>query len=105
MIGKKKRLNYYKMKKETKEKIVRALGDLKEGYMRCKWCGKIHKQTTSNCCWIFCECGKEICGQCGSTNIGSIDESELDLSSGSDDNYWCCKQCEDCGLQGCGMCV
>ncbi len=90
------------MDKETKAKIIIALDEEK---IRCEKCERIHQQSLSNCCWIPCQCGEEICGQCGSTNIGSIDEDDLDLSEGSDDNYWCCKKCNDCGLNGCGMCV
>ena len=73
--------------------------------IRCAKCGAGHEQQLSNCCWINCECGEQICGACGSTNIIAIDEDTLDLSDGADDNYWCCKQCGDCGQQGCGMCV
>ena len=69
--------------------------------IKCSNCGKEHIKTTSNCCWIDCECGVQICGQCGSQNIGEIDEEEL----GDDSEYWCCRQCDDCGLQGCGMCI
>ena len=74
-------------------------------YMYCKKCGTKHTKTDCNCCWINCICGEKICGMCGSINVGDIDEDELDLSDYSDDNYWCCLECKDCGLQGCGMCV
>ena len=73
--------------------------------IKCKECGEEHEESVSNCCWISCKCGNTICGKCGSNNIIAIDETELDLSDGSDDNYWCCKRCASCGLNGCGMCV
>ncbi len=93
------------MDKKIKIKIVNSL-EKEEGYTNCENCGEKHKETTSNCCWVGCKCGEEICGKCGSTNIGRIDEDKLDLSNGSsDDNYWCCKECKDCGLRGCGMCI
>jgi len=79
--------------------------DIARDKIECSICGKKHNRITCNCCWISCSCGNKICGNCGSTNIVDINKSELDLSSGSDDLYWCCLECEDCGLQGCGLCV
>lgn len=68
---------------------------------KCSNCGRPHRKTTSNCCWIYCTCGTTICGQCGSENIGSIETDEADDEA----QYWCCQQCNDCGLMGCGMCI
>jgi len=74
-------------------------------YIRCSNCNKKQPSSHSNCCWINCECGKTICGGCGSTDIGNIPEDELDLSDTGDDQYWCCEECKSCGMQGCAMCV
>jgi hypothetical protein len=69
--------------------------------INCKVCGKEHEQTTCNCCWIDCDCGSSICGQCGSTNL-----VEMEMDPEDDEaQYWCCKKCEDCGLEGCGWCI
>ena len=67
----------------------------------CKHCGKQHQKTTRNCCWISCDCGKEICGGCGSLNIRAMDPMPDDDEA----RYWCCKECGDCGLTGCAMCI
>lgn len=71
--------------------------------IKCKNCGKEHAETLANCCWINCECGKEICGQCGGTNI--VKKQNIDDSPDGDDQYWCCMECADCGLVGCAMCI
>ncbi len=69
--------------------------------IKCQGCGKEHTKTESNCCWISCTCGKTICGMCG-----YADEEWEDCSTGSDeDGYWCTRECPDCGLQGCAMCI
>jgi len=68
--------------------------------IKCSKCGKEHGRITSNCCWIYCGCGTKICGGCGGVSIGPKDMPEDD----DDARYWCCLECEDCGLQGCGMC-
>jgi len=69
--------------------------------IKCKNCNREHPESTSNCCWISCECGKTICGQCDYAG-----ENWTDVSSGDDeDQYWCCKGCPDCGLSGCAMCI
>ena len=73
----------------------------KDEIIKCCKCGKMHEKTTCNCCWIDCECGTKICGNCGSDNIGSIKMSDDD----EDAQYWCCNQCNDCGLRGCAMCI
>lgn len=67
--------------------------------IKCSKCGKEHNETTSSCCWINCECDNQICGRCGSANIRVMDPEDDDAQ------YWCCKQCEDCGLEGCAMCI
>ena len=77
----------------------------KKKTVKCCSCGREYVKTTSNCCWISCECGMEICGNCGSDEIRKIPDCELDLSDGSDDNYWCCKYCSSCDMRGCAMCV
>ncbi len=69
--------------------------------MKCKVCGKEHEQTDSNCCWISCDCGSQICGMCGSSNIAEMDMPEDDDEA----QYWCCQACDDCGLTGCAMCI
>ena len=69
--------------------------------IKCQNCGQQHKQTLSNCCWIDCDCGSKICGQCGSLNIQSMNIEEYC----EDDEYWCCLECGDCGLQGCALCI
>ena len=69
--------------------------------VNCHKCGAGHPKTTSNCCWIDCGCGAEICGQCGSENIGVMDMPEDDDEA----CYWCCRECQDCGLTGCAMCI
>lgn len=67
----------------------------------CSKCGKKHKKTLRNCCWINCSCGKLICGTCGSIKLVDMVVDEDD----SDAQYWCCQECADCGLQGCAMCI
>jgi hypothetical protein len=67
---------------------------------KCK-CGKEHKETLSNCCWIYCECGAKICGQCGSENLQQMEIDENDDEA----QYWCTLECANCGLQGCAMCI
>jgi len=71
--------------------------------IKCNHCGKEHPKTISNCCWITCSCGRTICGQCGYAEEKWIDIGDPD--SNPDDNCWCCNECPECGLQGCGMCV
>jgi len=68
---------------------------------KCNNCGKQHEETTANCCWIYCACGEKICGKCGSSNINEMTMPEDDDEA----QYWCCLQCEDCGLEGCAMCI
>lgn len=72
--------------------------------IKCSNCGKEHDETLSNCCWIDCECGKEICGRCGSYDL-EYDRDRDDNDDDDDSNYWCNKVCSDCGLIGCGMCI
>ena len=67
----------------------------------CSICGKKHNETLANCCWINCACDSTICGQCGSTNLSQIEVNEDDDEA----QYWCCQQCDDCGLEGCAMCI
>ena len=74
---------------------------MKGDFINCKNCGKEHEETTRNCCWILCECGRTICGQCGYADGEWVDCSD----SNDEDNYWCCRECPECGLQGCGMCI
>ena len=69
--------------------------------IKCKKCGKEHTESSSNCCWIDCDCGVKICGMCGGTDIGNMDMDPDD----DDAKYWCCSQCQDCGLIGCAMCI
>ena len=70
--------------------------------MKCSICGAENEESLENCCWVTCvECRKEICGRCGGQNISRIDMDEDDDEA----QYWCCRQCNDCGLQGCAMCV
>ena len=71
-------------------------------HIHCSKCGKQHDRTTCNCCWIDCVCGTKICGGCGSDNIVEMD---IDREADDDAQYWCCLECSDCGLQGCGYCV
>jgi len=71
----------------------------------CKCCGKKYNKQTANCCWKFCDCGKEICLNCGGFNIGDDGEDETSDNWNDDDNYWCHKMCKDCNQIGCGMCV
>jgi len=68
--------------------------------IKCFKCGKEHNETLENCCWIYCSCGEKICGQCGSGNIGDIA-----IDNDDEDQYWCCEQCNDCGLEDCTMCI
>ena len=72
--------------------------------IKCKNCNVEHEESTSNCCWLLCECGERICGQCGSVNITHDEDTEPEDEHG-DDQYWCCEICEDCGLGGCAMCI
>jgi hypothetical protein len=72
--------------------------------MKCKNCGGENEESLSNCCWVDCECGKKICGKCGSTNIIHDEATNPDDEDG-DDKYWCCLVCGNCGLGGCAMCV
>jgi len=67
----------------------------------CSKCGREHDESRSNCCWLVCKCGATICGGCGSTNIVRMDP----LPNDEERQYWCCKECADCGLQGCAMCI
>jgi len=67
--------------------------------IHCQKCGAEHNEILENCCWIECVCGKKICGRCGSKNISEIENDENE-----EEIYWCHLECEDCGLQGCGMC-
>lgn len=69
--------------------------------IKCSKCGKKHKKTTHNCCWIDCKCGEQICGNCGSTSISRMDMPEDDEEA----RYWCCKRCDSCGMTGCAMCI
>jgi hypothetical protein len=69
--------------------------------VKCSQCGTEHRKRIQNCCWISCECGASICGQCGSDNIVGMDINEDD----GENQYWCCEMCNDCGLEGCGMCI
>ncbi len=69
--------------------------------INCSECGKEHDETTGGCCWVDCECDSEICGRCGSVNIGKLDMGEDDDEA----QYWCCNICNDCGLSGCGECI
>ncbi|MCP4648747.1 MAG: hypothetical protein GY853_01525 [PVC group bacterium] len=73
--------------------------ELKNEKMKCNNCGRLHNKQTSNCCWIECACGASICGKCGSVNIMEMD------SKNDEEQYWCCLQCTDCGLEGCEMCI
>ena len=73
--------------------------------INCSNCNKEHIESLSNCSFINCICGITICGACGSTDIGQIPDDQLDLSEYSDDQYWCCRECNSCGHQGCAMCV
>lgn len=69
--------------------------------IKCKNCGKEHHRITSNCCWIDCQCGRQICGNCG-----YADEKWFDCSNNNnEDQYWCCQECPECGLIGCAMCI
>ena len=72
--------------------------------MKCSKCGMEHQQTDSNCCWIHCSCGAEICGMCGSTNLGNLIADGL-IKEDDETGFWCCTYCKDCKLEGCGMCV
>lgn len=78
-----------------------------EEKITCSQCGKIHYKTTSNCCWINCYLDKDnydshrICGNCGSTDISNMEMGEDDDES----QYWCCLKCNNCGLEGCQMCI
>jgi len=69
--------------------------------IKCLTCGREHDETTCNCCWIDCECGAVICGSCGSANLVDMDMDEDDDEA----QYWCCRECGDCGLTGCAMCI
>lgn len=71
------------------------------GMINCNECGRSHDKKTSNCCWISCECGNKICGNCGSVNIQSMDIDPDDTEA----QYWCCKECVNCGLTGCAMSI
>ena len=73
--------------------------------INCGSCNVEHDESLFNCSFINCKCGKTICGSCGSTDIGSVPESQLDLSEYSDDQYWCQRRCNKCGHTGCGMCI
>lgn len=70
-------------------------------HMKCSNCGAKHKVTKANCCWIHCGCGERICGGCGGSNLAEMDMPEDDDEA----QYWCCEHCEDCGLEGCAMCI
>ena len=72
--------------------------------IKCQNCGKEHEKSTANCCWIDCDCGEKICGNCGSTNLGDMIEDGI-LGKDDETDYWCCTYCKDCGLQGCAMCI
>ena len=43
--------------------------------INCKSCNKEYEETTCNCCWISCNCGKKICGSCGSSNIREMEDA------------------------------
>ena len=62
--------------------------------IKCQNCGKEHQSTTCNCCWVYCDCDKQICGRCGSTNLQDMKMSPEDDEA----QYWCCTECGDCGL-------
>lgn len=69
--------------------------------VKCCECGREHEESLSNCCWIHCECGAEICGRCGKNEISVMKMPKDDDEA----QYWCCKQCDNCGLEGCAMCI
>ena len=77
---------------------------MKDDKIKCSNCGEEHNKIESNCCWIYCECREKICGRCGGTNINHDDSTNPD-DENSDDGYWCCLMCDDCGLGGCTMCI
>ena len=66
----------------------------KANKITCKNCGKKHKVSLSNCCWIEClSCGNRICGRCGSLNVEERETCEIDK-----DQAYCWFKCNDCGL-------
>ena len=69
--------------------------------IRCSNCGKEHPKRDHNCCWIWCDCEKKICGGCGSTNVENMEMDEDDDEA----QYWCCQRCGSCGLEGCAWCI
>ena len=69
--------------------------------INCIACGKEHPKNTCNCCWVYCSCGREICGNCGSQELYRMNMPEDDDEA----QYWCCLQCAKCGLSGCAMCI
>ena len=68
-------------------------------HIYCSNCDREHVKTNYHCCWLSCECGKKICGMCGSTKIVKIKEEDL-----QEDDDGCLKKCKRCGLRGCGWC-
>lgn len=74
---------------------------IEDNTINCSKCGEKHIKQTSNCCWISCSCGAEICGGCGSDNLCYMEMPEDDDEA----CYWCCKMCESCDMTGCGMCI
>jgi len=66
----------------------------KTSKITCKNCGKKHKVSLSNCCWIECSCGNRICGRCGSLNVEERETCEIDK-----DQAYCWFKCNDCGLK------
>ena len=68
--------------------------------IKCQNCGREHIKKTVNCCWVTCECGEEICLNCGSYHL-----SDMMIEENDETNYWCHQYCKDCGQEGCAMCI
>jgi hypothetical protein len=76
-------------------------GVSKSNTVKCKTCGREYEKSNANCCWEYCECGSKICLNCGSDSLVDMEMDEDDDEA----NYWCCLKCNDCGQEGCAMCV
>lgn len=71
-----------------------------DGYVHCFNCGK--KYLKEQCCsWIYCECGKHICSNCGKDDLSQMEGQEDSFG----EVLWCALQCDNCGLVGCGDCI
>ena len=66
--------------------------------MNCGNCDAVLNKSSD--CWSTCRvCGKLLCPECGSYNLGDIEDTSDEAE------YWCCIKCNDCGHEGCTGCI